>query len=135
MWGDFHRARDRRQDHGFALVSKEGARDVWKHRGHATLLRNVSHSADATVLTRSDDDRASTKCEIKSGRQWPSRFHDEVPSRDASVRRAVGDELGNVLRANKDGLERPTERRRQRPFTGCADGKSGVREQFAALLV
>ena len=59
---------------------------------------------------------------------------DEIESGDAGVGRAVGDEFGDVLGANEDGLEDSAERRGQCPLSASDELESGLVEERSRLL-
>ena len=116
-------------------AAKKRAGEVRKDRRDARRAPNVVQRTDAALLARGDDQPAAAELEIEARFERASGFGDEVPAGDAGIRGAVGDELGNVLRAHEDGLELAAERRGEGALAAGPYLEAGVVEQIPAVLV
>jgi hypothetical protein len=85
-------------------------------------------SRAATTMRQRPKPRSSS---VSSG---PVGLAHEVPARDAGVRRAVGHELGYVLRAHEQPGELTAERRRQRAVAGGANVEACLAEQLPCVV-
>jgi len=102
--------------------------------GDARSRRDVVERADAALVARGDRQAAAAELEVGQLVQDSSGLAHEVEARDPGVGGAVGDELGNVLRAHKQSLELPAERRGEGARAGRPDLETGVGEKLASLL-
>ena len=90
---------------------------------------------DAAVVARRDDEAAARRSRGRASTSSVALgLADEIPAGDAGVGRAVGDELGDVLRADEDRLELAAERGGERALAAGADLEPGVVEQLAGIV-
>ena len=118
-----------------AALAEEALGDAREDRGDACAgarcRRAVAmplSSRAATASRQRPNSRSASSSSVRPG------LADEVEARDAGVGGAVGDELGNVLRADEQRLELAAERRGEGARAGGADLESGVGEELAGFL-
>src|SRR5688500_7083872 len=90
---------------GDACALEEGACELWECRRDTRAGWDVGHASDVTIFGDGDREPAAAELEIEKTIDVALGFGDEIPSGDAKLRRAVGDELRNVLGADEDRLE------------------------------
>ncbi len=117
-----------------AAIGEESRGDARKHRRDAHARRNVVDRGDAAVVLGGDGQAAAPELEVGELVERAAGLAYEVEAGHASVGRAVGDELGNVLRAHEQRLELTTERCSEGAWPGGANLQTGVGEQVAGLF-
>ena len=137
MGGDFRRPRHRHHADRSPDAGEVFAREPRKDRRDATrgvVAEQVRHAVYAALLTGGHHHAAAAEAEVQSILEVAPRLTNEIPAGHAGIGGAIGDEFGNVLRADEDSLELAAEGGGERAVTPPARVEAGVGEQVARLV-
>ena len=98
------------------------------------MIGDVIERHDAALLVRCDDESASTELEVEQRLERAIGLGHEIPTRDTSVSRPIGNELGDILRANEERLELAAERGGERAVAEGAHAEAGLGEESARFV-
>jgi hypothetical protein len=131
---DLRGAGDGHDLHRLPARGEEVRRHAREHRRHAGAGPKRVDARDPTLLRRGNGEAAAAERQVREVVEVSSGLAHEVGSGDPGVRRAIGDELGDVLRAHEQRLELTAERGRQRAGAGGTNLEAGVGEQLAGFF-